>query len=199
VLGGRLAGERREGSQLRGSQIPVVRSSDHGVTWSKKATVIGQIDPTFLGATDPDNGHLIRGGDLPDFAVDPRNGNVYAAWDDDSLNGIDSIFFSESTDSGATWSAPIKINQTPTNIPTGDQQAFTATLGVAADGTVGVTYYDLRQNTSAPGLPTSAWHVRCGANCASASGWSNEARVVGRSTSSRQQTPAATSSATTRA
>ena len=28
-------------SQLRGAQIAVVRSSDHGLTWSKKATVIG--------------------------------------------------------------------------------------------------------------------------------------------------------------
>jgi hypothetical protein len=166
-------------SQLRGSQIAVVRSSDHGATWSKKATVIGQIDPTFFGATDPDNGHLIRGGDLPDFAVDPHNGNVYAAWDDDSLNGIDTIFFSQSTDSGATWSAPIKINKTPTNIPAGDQQAFTATLGVLANGTVGVTYYDLRQNDGAPGLPTNAWLVRCSANCASAAGWGNEAHVGG--------------------
>ena len=113
-------------SQLRGAQIAVVRSSDHGLTWSKKATVIGQIDASFQGATDPDNGHLIRGGDLPDFAVDPHNGNVYAAWDDDSLNGIDSIFFSQSTDGGFNWSPPIKVNQTPTNIPAGDQQAFTA-------------------------------------------------------------------------
>jgi hypothetical protein len=166
-------------SQLRGAQIAVVRSTDHGVTWSKKATVIAQIDPTFAGAVDPDNGRLIRGGDLPDFAVDPHNGNVYAVWDDDSLNGIDSIFFSQSTDGGSTWSAPAKINQTPTNIPAGDQQAFTATVQVAANGTVGVTYYDLRSNTSTPGLPTDYWLVRCSANCASSGSWTNETHVGG--------------------
>lgn len=166
-------------SQLRGAQIAVVRSSDHGLTWSKKATVIGQIDASFQGAIDPDNGHLIRGGDLPDFAVDPHNGNVYAAWDDDSLNGIDSIFFAQSTDGGFNWSPPIKVNQTPTNIPAGDQQAFTAGVQVAANGTVGVTYYDLRDNTSAPGLPTNYWLVRCSANCASPGSWANETHVGG--------------------
>jgi hypothetical protein len=166
-------------AKLRGQHIAVVRSTDHGVTWSKSPTIIAEIDPSFAGPRDPDNGHLIRGGELPDFAVDPHNGNVYAAWDDDSLNGIDTIFFSQSTDGGATWSAPIKINQTPTNIPAGDQQAFTATLGVLANGTVGVTYYDLRDNTAATGLPTNAWLVRCSANCASAASWGNEAHVGG--------------------
>src|SRR5262249_34085301 len=153
-------------SKLRGASVAVVRSSDHGVTWSNKATIVGQLDPTFLGPTDPDNGHAIRGGELPDFAVDPNNGNVYAVWDDDSLNGIDSIFFSQSTDGGTTWSPPVKINQTPTNIPDGDQQAFTADVAVAANGTVGVTYYDLRNNTSAPGLTTDYRLVRCSASCA---------------------------------
>jgi hypothetical protein len=166
-------------SQLQGAQIAVVRSTDHGDTWSKKATVLGQIDASFQGAVDPDNGQLIRGGDLPDFAVDPHNGNVYATWDDDSLNGIDSIFFSQSTDGGSTWSAPAKINQTPTNIPKADQQAFTATVRVAANGTVGVTYYDLRSNTSAPGLSTNYWLVRCSANCGSSSSWTNETHVGG--------------------
>jgi hypothetical protein len=166
-------------AQLRGQHIAVVRSSDHGATWSKKATIIGEIDESFRGPVDPDNGHAIRGGELPDFAVDPHNGNVYATWDDDSLNGIDTVFFSQSTDGGYTWSAPVRINQTPTNIPAGDQQAFTATVQVAANGTVGVTYYDLRSNTSAPGLSTDYWLVRCTSNCASTSGWANETHVAG--------------------
>jgi hypothetical protein len=166
-------------AKLRGASVAVIRSTDHGSTWSRRATIIAPLDPSFFGPVDPDNGHSIRGGDLPDFAVDPQTGNVYAAWDDDSLNGIDSILFSQSTDGGATWSPPVKINQTPTNIPAGDQQAFTATLGVTADGTVGVTYYDLRDNTGAAGLPTNAWLVRCSANCASPASWGNEAHVGG--------------------
>jgi hypothetical protein len=95
------------------------------------------------------------------------------------MNGIDSIFFAQSTDGGFNWSPPIKVNQTPTNIPAGDQQAFTAGVQVAANGTVGVSYYDLRDDTSAPGLPTNYWLVRCSANCASSGSWANETHVGG--------------------
>jgi hypothetical protein len=165
-------------AKIQGSQIALVRSTDHGVTWAKKPIIIAETDPTFLGPTDPDNGQPIRGGELPDFAVDPASGNVYAVWEDDSLNGIDAIMFSQSTDGGSTWSAPAKINQTPTSEPPGDQQAFTPTVKVAANGTVGVTYYDLRSNTPDPGLPTDYWLVRCSAACASSASWS-ETHVAG--------------------
>jgi hypothetical protein len=40
-------------------------------------------------------------------------------------------------------------------------QAFTPSIHVASDGTVGVTYYDFRNNTPAPGLPTDQWFVHC--------------------------------------
>ncbi len=160
---------------LRGVQVAVVRSADRGVTWSKKAIVVAPVDPVFsnTGPTDPDNGLPIRGGELPDFAVDKTSGALYAVWEDDPfIAGVGAILFSRSTDGGLTWSLPVKINRTPTGIPAGDQQAFTPTVKVAADGTVGVTYYDLRNNTPAPGLPTDYWLVRCSASCTSSSSWS---------------------------
>jgi len=70
----------------------------------------------------------------------------------------------------------IQINQAP------ETQAFTPSIAVAADGTVGVTYYDFRNNTSAAGLPTDYWFVHChpatqdGTNAAS---WASETHVVG--------------------
>ena len=164
-------------SKIRGTQIALVRSTDHGVTWSKKPIIIAQTDPSFLGPVDPDTGQPIRGGELPDFAVGV-SGNVYAVWEDDLLTGIDAIMFSESTDGGLTWSTPIKINQTPTSIPPLDQQAFTPTVKVAAKGTVGVTDYDLRSNTPAPGLPTDYWIVHCHADCSNAANWGDEARLT---------------------
>jgi hypothetical protein len=72
----------------------------------------------------------------------------------------------------------VKINKTPTNVPTLDQQAFTATVKVAADGTVGVTYYDFRNNTSAPGLTTDYWFVHCHATCTDPANWA-ETHVAG--------------------
>jgi hypothetical protein len=47
-----------------------------------------------------------------------------------------------------------------------------------ADGTVGVTYYDFRNNTAAPGLPTDYWLVHCHASCTNAANWS-ETHVAG--------------------
>jgi hypothetical protein len=83
----------------------------------------------------------IRSGGLPSFAVDSVSGRMYAVWEDDTGQpGIDEILFSQSTDGGLSWSGPVKINKTPTDIPAGDQQAFTPTVKVASDDTVGVTY-----------------------------------------------------------
>src|SRR5437763_10293309 len=103
-------------SKIRGASVAVVRSSDLGVTWSKKPIIIAPLDVSFPGPFDPDHPDmLIRAGDLPDFAVDPTSGKLYAAWDDDSGYGIDTIFFSESSDGAPTWSAPATINKTLPN------------------------------------------------------------------------------------
>ena len=160
------------------ADVAVVRSPDKGVSWSKHATIIAPIDLSFPGPTDPDNGNPIRSGGLPDFAAGPNN-TLYAVWEDDRPTpGIDAIQFSQSTDGGVTWSAPVKINKTPTNIPAGNQHAFTPTIKVTSTGTIGVTYYDLRNNTPAAGLPTDYWFVHCHASCTSASNWS-ETHVAG--------------------
>jgi len=164
---------------IRGAYVADVRSTDLGATWSKKATLIAPVDPSFPGPTDPDHPNLIiRGGELPDFAVDRVSGKLYAAWDDDLPDGVDKVYFSQSADGGLTWSDPVKINKTPTNVPRLDQQAFTATVKVAADGTVGVTYYDFRNNTSAPGLTTDYWFVHCHATCTDPANW-GETHVAG--------------------
>jgi hypothetical protein len=171
-----FANHKRE---IRGAYVADVRSTDLGATWSKKATLIAPVDASFPGPTDPDHPDLIiRGGELPDFAVDRVSGKLYAVWDDDLPDGIDKIYFSQSADGGLTWSDPVKINKTPTNIPTLDQQAFTATVKVAADGTVGVTYYDFRNNTSAPGLTTDYWFVHCHGSCTDPANWA-ETHVAG--------------------
>ena len=129
---------------IRGAYVADVRSTDLGATWSKKATLIAPVDPSFPGPTDPDHPNLIiRGGELPDFAVDRVSGKLYAVWDDDLPDGVDKVYFSQS-----------------------------------ADGTVGVTYYDFRNNTSAPGLTTDYWFVHCHATCTDPANW-GETHVAG--------------------
>jgi hypothetical protein len=68
----------------------------------------------------------------------------------------------------------VKVNQTP-----GSADAFTPSVEVAADGTVGVAFYDFRNNTSAAGVPTDYWLAHCHADCgSSAASWS-ETHVAG--------------------
>lgn len=136
--------------------IVAMRSTDHGATWSAPVTVNTINDQ---GVTDPNNGAGVRdGGGIPEIAVDRTSGNMYVVWQDNRFTGThDDVALSTSSDGGLTWSSPIKVNQTPTNIPVGDQQAFTPQVAVEANGIVAVSYYDFRNNTGAGGLLTDYW------------------------------------------
>ncbi len=75
-------------------------------------------------------------------------------WQDARFSGgaRDGIAYSRSTDGGLTWSPPVQVNQAP------NVQAFTAAVAASRDGTVAVTYYDFRKDTSDPAtLLTNTW------------------------------------------
>ena len=58
----------------------VIRSTDHGQTWSKPIVVGADED---IGVSDPFTGAPLRtGSGLPDIAVDPSSGTVYVVWED---------------------------------------------------------------------------------------------------------------------
>jgi hypothetical protein len=161
----------------RGFSVRVMRSTNKGGTWSD-AILIDQL--RTIGVTDPETGDPVRTGDIiPDIAVAP-NGDLYAVWQDARVNGggADGVALSRSTNGGLTWSPRIKVNQTPTNIPIGNQQAFTPSVDVAADGTVAVTYYDFRNNTGAAPLLTDYFVVHCHTACNNAASWGGEVRLT---------------------
>jgi hypothetical protein len=161
---------------VRGLNVALIRSTDKGLTWSRQIVVdkLGTI-----GVSDPETGDGVRTGDIiPDIAVDPSTGRLYAVWQDARFNGFqaDAIAFSQSLDGGFTWSTPIKVNKTPAIVAIGNQQAFTPSVHVAANGAVGVTYYDFRNNTSDADLRTDYFIVHCHAatvSCASAASWTD--------------------------
>lgn len=134
------------------ASLRIVRSTDHGATWTLYST-IRDIYPR--GAYDPETGQSIRDGSiLGTIAVGPDD-TVWVAWQDATIGLVciperqcywpyDQIALVKSTDGGLTWSYPVVVNADT------DVSAFTPTLRVAADGTVGLSYYDLRDNTTDP-------------------------------------------------
>jgi len=156
---------------------------------------VGVYHPDAEGTATLDGDNAVRsGGDLiPEVAVDPNNSNLYVVWQDarfsaaaaggfgDPTQLIDEIAFAMSTDGGFTWSAPIKINQTPVELPLGNRQAFTPMVRVNDDGVVAVSYYDFRNNAPDDGKATTdLFVVHCHANCSSPDSWTpaNEVRVT---------------------
>jgi hypothetical protein len=139
--------------------VAIFRSTNRGATWSGPITVA---EVEAVAVTDPDTGQAIRTEDiLPEIAVDRQSGALYAVWQDARFSSPPrghanaGIALSKSTDGGLHWSAPVQVNQRT------DVQAFTPSVEVASNGTVAVTYYDFRNNTSDPDtLPTDYWIVR---------------------------------------
>jgi hypothetical protein len=164
--------------------LTLLRSTDHGQTWSAPIQAVVQqplVDPNAAPpnalVTDPDTGVLVDTHPMfPSLAVDSHRGNLYAVWIDARFSNFqyNGIALSMSPDGGSTWSKPIQVNQTPNTIPPIDRQAFNPAVAVAADGTVAVTYYDFRNNTPAPGALTDYWlayHRPSAAPATNPAGW----------------------------
>lgn len=131
--------------------LEIIRSTDKGASWSAPVKIA---DVFAIGARDPEALTRIRDGStLGTIAVSPA-GAIYVAWQDARFAGgaNDGIVLSRSSDGGANWSLPVRVNSV------GTVAAFTPALHVRADGVIGLTYYDLRDNTpDATTLPTSKW------------------------------------------
>jgi hypothetical protein len=175
----------------------LLRSTDKGLTWMRWGQDVPMrprvlFSQSRIGVYDPSSGHPLRTGDvLAEVAINPDNGNLYRVWEDarfsnhnqfsDASQIVDEIAFSMSTSAGTTWSPPIKVNHTPTNLVLGNRQAFTPNVRVAADGTVAVTYYDFRFNDTGAQLKTDYFAVHChasAANCADSANWTSEVRLT---------------------
>ena len=139
----------------------ITRSTDGGVTWSPSITITGAPISTtgaslagyqYLYANSTDLG--FRHNDQVILGVaptDPRT--VYALWTDgrwDSTFGYQGvtgrhadIAFSHSADGGATWSAPIRVNDDP---PGNGKDQFFPWMTVGSDGTIHVTWMDRRDD-----------------------------------------------------
>jgi hypothetical protein len=156
-------------NQRQANLATIIRSTDGGTSWS---------GPTVAAAEQPAavfiNGTRLRTSDeLPEFAAGPE-GNLYAVWQDRrfSPTGHSKIAFTMSTDGGATWSTPIRVDSS-----VGDSPAFVPQVTTRSDGTVAVQYYDLENATTSQPDLTDQFIVSCSSNCSSSSSWSGETRL----------------------
>jgi hypothetical protein len=141
----------KNAGQVRGRNVALIRSTDHGATWGK-AIIVAKLEAVGVRNS---NGERLRTGDIiPQFAADPRSNSntIYAVWQDARFNGglRDQIAFSKSTDGGLHWSTPRMIN---THAAT---PAFNPAIQVGSDGTVNVTYYDFRNDSDFDANPNTA-------------------------------------------
>jgi hypothetical protein len=136
--------------------LRIRKSTDHGLTF---APLVKLTDVTLVG-----DGFALQGGfrsasEFPSLTVDrsrtATNGNLYITWNDGrnlQVPDFDSGFYryadvllTRSTDRGATWSAPVRVNTNsePLHSGSGSDQYQP---GAAVDGTgkVGVCWYDRR-------------------------------------------------------
>ena len=128
--------------------MTVMRSNDAGRTWSgpTKVAPLGTI-----GTYNPDDGSPLRVGDyLPDIAVDMDSGAAYIAWSDAQGGAVNHVVLSRSTDGGRHWSTPVPVSDPAV-------ESFNHAVEVTETGSVAVLYYNIRNNTPAPGLPTDVW------------------------------------------
>jgi hypothetical protein len=133
--------------------MSIIRSDDGGRTWTTPATAATD---TSIGDVDPNTGAALRtGAGLPSVALDRVTGALYVVYPgtDFTAGKLNQIQLVRSTNGGRTWSAPQRVNGQP------QAEAFTPSVTVRDDGTVAVTYYDIR--TLQPGntttLPTTTW------------------------------------------
>lgn len=137
----RTVTDPRGGGSSQRIEMALLRSHDQGRHWERLDTVVSMVVPTV--GFDIELGIFVRGGiNFPDLVVDPASGALYMVWQDGSLSpfGLSNVVISRSLDGGDTWSGPVPVTNQP--FP----GAFLPAAAVAADGTVGVLFYDFRND-----------------------------------------------------
>ena len=118
------------------ADVSLIWSEDGGSSWQGPLSVAKGISvPTYKNTT-------FREGILNTFAVGPiKVGGHYPLYVsyEDGGSGLSNVYLLASYDGGATWSAPVLVNDNP-----GPTEALQPNLEVAPNGTVAVAFYDRR-------------------------------------------------------
>jgi hypothetical protein len=118
------------------------RSTDDGKHWDRMDIAVADFAPA--NAVDLELGIPVRdAGQIPDIAVDRASGALYLTWQQQGSQGLVEVVVSRSVDGGFTWSTPTRVSQQDEAV-----QSFLPAVSVNDDGTVGVLYYDFRNDVA---------------------------------------------------
>jgi hypothetical protein len=121
--------------------IMMRKSTDFGVSFGAPVTVAP------LSASLGVNGDLGLGGfrsnAFPQAVVNPATGDIYVTFDNRGAGGQRAdVFFTQSTDGGATWSTPVSVTDDTTT-----RDKWQPAIAVTPDGAhVGIFWYDRRND-----------------------------------------------------
>jgi hypothetical protein len=119
------------------NSIYLIWSKDGGVSWQGPTLVAPSVlTPTYLNTTFSE-------GIVNSFGLGTKQVNghwpLYVAYENEDPDGLARVYVTGSLDGGATWSAPIRVNDGPDDV-----EALQPRVEVAPNGTVAVTFYDRR-------------------------------------------------------
>jgi len=133
------------------SAIGMAKSFDGGATWMPATRIITNI----RGIRTSGIGKSMRVNSFPYMTVDisngPNRGTIYVSWSNIGVPGTNTgsdadAYMIKSSDQGATWSTPVKINQDASGM--GKKHYFSWITSDPSNGNLSVVYYDDR-NVSA--------------------------------------------------
>jgi hypothetical protein len=140
-----IAWRNRDDPAAAPHPIEVAKSSDGGATWTRTPIQ----DVTAAPATAPAPAGAAG---FPKMAVDTNSGTLYVTYLGFNFGDLDTLV-QRSTDNGATWSQPVRVNDDPRG--NGVRQ-LTPDITVAPNGRVDVTWFDTRTNLPSPVIPRPA-------------------------------------------
>jgi hypothetical protein len=122
-------------------RLETMVSDDRGASWT---TPVAAATFPFTVARDPAGG-AVRAFSANLGAAEGLDGALYLTW-----SAGRGVFVARSRDPGGTW--------TSARVVEASSQTFLPTLGLAGDGTVGVTWYDFDGSHAGSGTPlTNLW------------------------------------------
>lgn len=117
--------------------IMMAVSHDGGASFSKDRRIVNA-GPGYFGITG-----VARSNGFPQIGIDPKTGTLYVAWSDYTNGDVD-VFVASSSDHGATWSKPVRVNNDA--IHNGADQFFQWMAVDPKTGTINLIFYDRRKD-----------------------------------------------------